>query len=161
MAAYAMYQTEIAQENITPILNRELQLYGSFKGSNHTVRNLHLFKSNNKYVKLLNFFNSELSLMRSELDIKNEQDLLSKVKRNLSLLLEFNPSTLKIEVSFENSFIITFKKGSLTCFIEQYFNTINDAIIANVYKNHEFIDFLDCEYDSFCFKIKSVLAKNI
>lgn len=160
MAAFAPPQIEIFQENITPILNFDIQSYGSFQGSNQTVWNLPVFESNNLFVKIINKFKTDLLLMQSELNIVDEQDLMNKISRNLSTFLELNPTSIKVEISYENSFIFTLKKGDLTCFIEQYFDHINDTIIANIYKGKEHYEFFDGGFNSFCYFIKQLMASN-
>jgi len=73
--------------------------------------------------------------------------LLENVKRNLSLVLELNPSKTSIEISNENSFIITFRLNGLLFFLEQYFYHSDDELFVNIYEGKRSLKSFDGQFN--------------
>jgi hypothetical protein len=149
MAAFVSQQTEISvnHSNDYRFYNCIFTSFSSSQTFKHTVSNLDVFTSNNVFARLYNKFNAEFSEKKEFLEIANTNSLLENVKRNLSLVLELNPSKTSIEISNENSFIITFRLNGLLFFLEQYFYHSDDELFVNIYEGKRSLKSFDGQFN--------------
>ena len=163
MAAIANHPTEVVDY-------QKINLYNSTQSTNyislfepnldrHTVNNLKQFDSDNLFAFHYNHFISQFNQRESKLLFSDKKNIQERVKLVLSYALEFNPSKFKIEISNDNSAVITLLKGSKIVFIEQYFHSQDDELYVNVYDNNEKEHLTD--FDGPFSKFKSFFKSNI